>query len=76
MRTASGYQPPAVPYHTPIRGSLSTPCTIPFQGNAQYITNRELLRGKGVDVDKVEFVERKEAQSDHASSSNVNGQLK
>ena len=39
MRTASGYQPPAVPYHTPIRGSLSTPCTIPFQGNAQYITN-------------------------------------
>ena len=40
MRTASGYQPPAVPYHTPIRGSLSTPRTIPFQGNAQYITNR------------------------------------
>ena len=43
MRTASGYQPPAVPYHTPIRGSLSTPRTIPFQGNAQYITNRDWL---------------------------------
>ena len=32
MRTASGYQPPAVPYHTPIRGSLSTPGTIPLSG--------------------------------------------
>lgn len=37
---------------------------------------KELSRGKGIDVDKVEFVEREEAQSDHASSSNVNGQLK
>ena len=44
------------------------------RGDAERV--RELLRGKGIDVDKVEFVEREEAQSDHASSSNVNGQLK
>ena len=44
------------------------------KGDAERV--KELLRGKGIDVDKVEFVEREEAQSDHASSSNVNGQLK
>ena len=43
MRAASVNQAPAVPYHTPIRGSLSTPSTIPFQGNAQYITNRPFV---------------------------------
>lgn len=37
---------------------------------------KELLRGKGVGVEMIEFIEREEAQSDHASSSNVNGQLK
>ena len=39
MRTASGYQPPAIPYHTPVRVSLSTPNNDPVSRNAQYITN-------------------------------------
>ena len=39
MRTASGYQSPAVPYHTPVRVSLSTPNFVPVSGNTQYITN-------------------------------------
>ena len=51
MRTASVNQTPAVPYHTPIRGSLSTPSTIPFQGNAQYITNRDKRYKIGETVD-------------------------
>ena len=40
MRTASVNHTPAVPYHTLIHGSLSTPSTIPFLGNTQYNTNR------------------------------------
>ena len=39
MRTASVNHTPAVPYHTLIHGSLSTPSTIPFLGNTQYNTN-------------------------------------
>ena len=41
MRTASGYQAPAVPYHTLICGSLSTPNTALVRKNAEYITNTE-----------------------------------
>ena len=44
------------------------------KGDAERV--RELLRGKGIDVDKVEFVEREEAQPDCATSNNANGQLK
>ena len=36
---ASGYRPPAVPYHTPVRVRLSTPNNDPVTRNAQYITN-------------------------------------
>ena len=39
MRTASGYQAPAVPYHTLICGSFSTPNTALVRKNAEYITN-------------------------------------
>ena len=39
MRTASDYQTPAVPYHTLICGSLSTPNTALVRKNAEYITN-------------------------------------
>ena len=39
MRTASDYQTPAVPYHTFICGSLSTPNTALVRKNAEYITN-------------------------------------
>ena len=42
MRTASGYQAPAVPYHTLICGSLSTPNTALVRKNAEYITNTEM----------------------------------
>ena len=41
MRTASGYHAPAVPYHTLICGSLSTPNTALVRKNAEYITNTE-----------------------------------
>ena len=41
--TASVYQAPAVPYNTPIRGSLSTPDAIPRKRNAQYNTNRPYM---------------------------------
>lgn len=44
------------------------------KGDAERV--RELLRGKGIDVDKVEFVEREVAQPDCATSNNANGQLK
>ena len=40
MRTASVYQAPAVPYHTPVRGSLSTPNCIFVAKDARYYTNR------------------------------------
>ena len=40
MRAASGYRPPAVSYHTPVRVRLSTPNNDPVARNAQYITNR------------------------------------
>ena len=43
MRTASGYHPPAVPYHTPIRGSLSTPGTIPLSGERAIYYQQSLL---------------------------------
>ena len=39
MRTASGYQTPAVPYHTLICRSFSTPNTALVRKNAEYITN-------------------------------------
>ena len=39
MRTASDYQTPAVPYHTLICGSFSTPNTALVRKNAEYITN-------------------------------------
>ena len=41
MRTASVNHTPAVPYHTLIRGSLSTPNTALVRKNAEYITNTE-----------------------------------
>ena len=41
MRTASGYQTPAVPYHTLICRSFSTPNTALVRKNAEYITNTE-----------------------------------
>ena len=41
MRTASGYHAPAVPYHTLICGSFSTPNTALVRKNAEYITNTE-----------------------------------
>jgi hypothetical protein len=43
MRTASGYHAPAVPYHTLIRGSLSTPNTALIRKNTEYITNTVVL---------------------------------
>ena len=42
MRTASGYQTPAVPYHTLICRSFSTPNTALVRKNAEYITNTEM----------------------------------
>ena len=39
MRTASDYQTPAVPYHTLICRSFSTPNTALVRKNAEYITN-------------------------------------
>ena len=42
MRTASGYQAPAVPYHTLICGSFSTPNTALVRKNAEYITNTRI----------------------------------
>ena len=39
MRAASVYQAPAVPYHTTVRGSLSTPDR-PLCRDARYYTNR------------------------------------
>ena len=41
MRTASDYQTPAVPYHTLICRSFSTPNTALVRKNAEYITNTE-----------------------------------
>ena len=47
MRTASVNHTPAVPYHTPIHGSLSTPGTIPFRGTRNIIpTVMERLNAK------------------------------
>ena len=43
MRTADVNQAPAVPYHTPIRGSLSTPGTIPLSGGTRNILPTELI---------------------------------
>jgi hypothetical protein len=45
MRTASGYQTPAVPYHTLICGSFSTPNTALVRKNAEYITNTKGSKG-------------------------------
>ena len=42
MRTASGYHAPAVPYHTLICRSFSTPNTALVRKNAEYITNTEI----------------------------------
>ena len=36
--------PPAVPYHTPLRARLSTPNNDPVARNAQYITNKNVVR--------------------------------
>lgn len=44
------------------------------KGDAERV--KEMLRGKGIDLDKVEFVEREEVQPDCATSNNANGQLK
>lgn len=40
--TASVYQAPAVPYHTPIRGSLSTPNITALSSGEQYNTKQTL----------------------------------
>ena len=40
--TASVYQAPAVPYHTPIRGSLSTPNIAALSSGEQYNTKQTL----------------------------------
>ena len=52
MRAASGYRPPAVSYHTPVRVRLSTPNNDPVARNAQYITNR------GANVPRMERARR------------------
>ena len=39
-RSASEYHSPAVPYHTPTRGSLSTPYRFPFTGTTDIIPNQ------------------------------------
>ena len=41
MRTADGYRPPAVPYHTPVRVRLPPRTSFLFGRNAQYYTNTE-----------------------------------
>ena len=48
MRTASDYQTPAVPYHTLICRSFSTPNTALVRKNAEYITNTEHIEMWGL----------------------------
>ena len=42
-RFSNTAEPPAVPYHTPIRGSLSTPGTIPLSGERAIYYQQILL---------------------------------
>ena len=44
-RSASEYHSPAVPYHTPTRGSLSTPYRFPFTGTTDIIPNQSGFAG-------------------------------